>query len=465
LTESAAYSAATIALSLYNNTSANIASAVLGVLNIIISFSTMTSAARYRNRNEESRRKFFDEKLPTVMKSVFSLMTPGQRDRFANELNPFMEGLNHLVTVFVAKAQYYNVAEVKIRSFENAYGRFKVLGRDRASTLRFTRQLVQEFIPGTFHENSYLQEDLVNIYKALYEILSLESQVPANGMAGADELYRMLLTFRSDLTASIERGDVKYGFLRDHSWNQTPLPVTLRYIFGPLLGKRTMAGKTLAILKAAWVMRTTRATKRKLSRPVRDLTELYHATKESEVASMIVLSVFIVFWFSVFFSIVRLIEFAGRSPWWIRPVRDAAVWASIGSLLGSTLAVLHFIRKLKHLFRLDATLGIMRSDPRIQLIRSVARTQEFLVALRLLAVIAASIALPWSIAEMTWGDNISLSDSYPGYLAAVSVVAALSAVIFFFFVEFGVRYNLDPCLGRAVSRCGCAILSRQAYFR
>ena len=49
-------------------------SAVLAALNIVIAFGTMTNSARYKIRNEEARVMFADEKMLSLLKSVFSVM-------------------------------------------------------------------------------------------------------------------------------------------------------------------------------------------------------------------------------------------------------------------------------------------------------------------------------------------------------------------------------------------------------
>jgi hypothetical protein len=76
LTQSAAFTAATVALG--STRGGRIASAVLGFWNIGVSFGTMTNVSRYKNRNEEARRKIFDTKFNRVMKCVFSLLTRDQ---------------------------------------------------------------------------------------------------------------------------------------------------------------------------------------------------------------------------------------------------------------------------------------------------------------------------------------------------------------------------------------------------
>jgi hypothetical protein len=259
----------------------------------------------------------------------------------------------------------------------------------------------------------------------------------------------MLLDFQPKLEASLERGDIKHGFIRERSWHQTEVPVTLRYLLSPILGRTTVAGKILSILKKAEAMQSS-ASNDVLKRPIRDLRELYHATKESEVGSMIVLTGFVVFCFSIFFSVFRLVEWVGGERDWVRIVLDASAWAALGSMLGASLAAFHFVRKLKHLFNLHAALRRMRTDPQIHHVIKVTRTQEWLTVVRLATVVAAAVALPWSIALSTWGSKISSSEDIPVYIASAAVVAAVGATIFFLFVEFFVRYNLDPCLGPAV---------------
>ena len=268
----------------------------------------MTNVSRYKNRNEEARRMFADKRMLNVMKAVFSLMTRDQRDHCTFDDNPFLNELDQLVKRFLYNARYYNIEESKIQSFEREYSRFKQSSKNEPETIEFMRLLAEKFIPDTFHVNSYLQEDLVNVYRHLDEMLTLSKKAHAYGMSGADELYRMLLSFRPQLDASIERGEIRFGFLRDHAWHQMSLPVTLRYIFGPLVGQTTIAGKTKNILKKVESMQKPGVSSPTLSRSVRDLRELYYATKESEIASMIFLSGFIVFCFSIFFSLFRLVE-------------------------------------------------------------------------------------------------------------------------------------------------------------
>jgi hypothetical protein len=449
LVQSAAFTAATVALPLVSGVGSNVGSGVLGVWNILVSFGTMTNTARYRNRNEEHRRLFADQKLKNVMKYVFSLVPRDQRVRYGANVNPFVVIIAALVQKFVKYACYYNQEEGAIQMFQNSFQEFQNSTHDRTSIIRFMRELAQVYIPVTFHVNSYLQEALVEIYKALDEMLTLTSQSPSQGSDGAEKVFNLLLEFQSDLKGTIERGNVKYGFIKDHAWHQTPLPVTLKYLLGPLICKRTIAAKTLFLLRNVKALDTDAIAHKRLSRPIRDLTELHYATSESHIASLTFLSGFMTFSFSIVYSIFRLIQ-AIQDYVWVQVVLDAAGWASLGTLLGSTIACFHFLRKMKHLVRLDRALGVMKSDPRVRRVRFVARTQQVFVLVRLFAGICATVAIPWTISVTSFGTFFDISRDLPAYIGLASVACAVAAGLLFLVVEFRVRYSVDPELGRAV---------------
>jgi hypothetical protein len=455
LTQSAAFTATTVALGSTNG--GRIASAVLAAWNIGVSFGTMTNVSRYKNRNEEARRKIFDVKYNRIMKAVFSLMTLHQRDQFnGDSQNPFIVSLDHYVSIFIRDCRYYNMTETDIASFENAYNDFKSSNKDQTRTIAFMRLLVTKFIAGTFHENSYLQEDLVNIYKELNDMLDLAMKSPANGIADAVDVYRKLLNFKPSLERSIQRGDIKYGFQRSCAWHQTALPVSLKYMVSPIIGQNSIGGKTWAVLKSVESLRSADSTIEKtLSRPIRDLSELYHATKESESSSMIILSSYITFLFSICYSIIRIIEISGPRTGsesdleWVATLLSIAQWSSLGTLLGAFIAVFHFYRKMNHIFGLVSALAVRRSDPRIRKAITVARTQEFITVIRFLSVIGSSVALTLSIALDT-GD-IGIEPDVVSYIAMGGVGFAVISALLFVLFEFSIRYNLDPRLGRAVS--------------
>ena len=90
MTMSAAFSAGALAFTLTGlQEAANIFGSLLGALNILISFGTMTNVSRYKIRNEEARIIFAEEKLLGVMKGVFSVMDRPEQDSVPIEQNQF----------------------------------------------------------------------------------------------------------------------------------------------------------------------------------------------------------------------------------------------------------------------------------------------------------------------------------------------------------------------------------------
>ena len=119
LTLSAALSAATLALNLVEMRAADIASAVLAGLNILISFGTMTNIARYKIRNEEARIDFFNRVLPGIERVVFSLTSKFNKQATPLEANPYFAGFESVVSVVQDQMQYYNIKNKEL--FNQAY--------------------------------------------------------------------------------------------------------------------------------------------------------------------------------------------------------------------------------------------------------------------------------------------------------------------------------------------------------
>ena len=70
--------------------------------------------------------------------------------------------------------------------------------------------------------------------------------------------------------------------------------------------------------------------------------------------------------------------------------------------------------------------------------------------MRLLIGLTAAVALPWAVAQNGFGDRIGLDGRLPVYVALGAVSMAIASTLMFFFVEYSVRYNLDPKLGEFV---------------
>jgi hypothetical protein len=191
-----------------------------------------------------------------------------------------------------------------------------------------------------------------------------------------------------------------------------------------------------------------------LKREIRDLEYLYWATRESDVASLIFVTSALGFIVSWIFTISRIVTLAGGPS----TVTDVAFWASIASTFGAILAAFHFFRKLTILTGLWCVMGgKVRHAPKnsaskraLRRIRAVTLTSIILTFCRLVAAVGATVALPWSVAQNAFPDKITLDEEIPFWIALGSFSAAVFATIFFFIVEFIVRYNLSPKLGEYV---------------
>jgi hypothetical protein len=67
---------------------------------------------------------------------------------------------------------------------------------------------------------------------------------------------------------------------------------------------------------------------------------------------------------------------------------------------------------------------------------------------RLLSALAAAVALPWSVAQNSF--DILTNRNLPFWIAVGAVGMALFSTLFFFLVEYRIRYNLDPKLGEYI---------------
>ena len=449
LTQSTAFATGAIALRLVNDRFSTIVSAVLGVLSLAIAFGTMTNVSRYKNRNEEFRSFFLTQKFPQVLKGVFALMAEEQMERsgYKGISNPYVENLDCLVTRFLSHATYYNRKDDEISFFMDAYSELNADPFSQQRIIHFMRLIVQQFLPCTFQDNSYLQEDLVAIYESLEEMLQMLKSPNNCALDGSHDLFHALVALQENLESSVEKGEIRFGFLKSRKLHQQSLWISIRFLFLFMFGCGTLSKIRNAVSDAEKV-RSRASKKNVLRREIQDLKELEFATKESEIASMIFLSALIVFLTSAIFTAFRLVTLAAdEEAEWVSVLSSATAFAAIGSLLGALLALFHFVRKIKHLISLNRILGKRTSTiESFHQVQGAVRFQIMLTFVRLAAISAACVGLPWSVAAGALGTN----DDAPVYVAAGAVGSALLSLLLFFVLEFEVRYNLDPKLGSLV---------------
>ena len=453
LTTSAAFSSGALAFRLVGTSTGNVFSGLIAALNIFISFGTMTNLSRYKIRNEEARILFQDDQMQQVLKAVFSTMDRKTMASIPVTENPFVENLEKEIETFVKSVTYYDYPDPK--EFKEAYEELKLDISNPEAIRAFQLALTSKFIVDTYQESSHVRDYLVKIYKTCEEMHHLLTS-DINREVGSVEskaLFTRLRRFRSSLERSLQRGPTRWGFVKQRRLTQSDICASLGYFYGLLCcANRSktnplapIATETLGIVKQTHYLSGLHGSK-VLNREIRDLESLYWATRESATGSLTFMAGLLVFVASVLFTISRIFSL-GR-------LEAAAFWASIPSAYGAILACFHLVRKTSILIGLQAILKskakTSNSTDNADKIRRVFRitwTQILLTIVRLFAALAASVALPWSVAVQQFGNSISLDDNIPFWIAIGAFGGSVCSTLFFFLVEYIVRYNLDPSLG------------------
>lgn len=445
-----ALSSASLTFRLIGSSAFSTLSAVVSVLSIFISFDTMTNVARYKIRNEEARISFYENKLSNLKKALLGMMGHKAHSSIPEHLDPFIIEIDSLVNIFQASATYYGCRQSM--KLKREWQRLKKDISNRKKIRNFQKFLLCELIVDSYHINSYLQEDLVNIYKCLEDaIYYLKPKVdPKLDKKKARSLLEQLNEFTAVLDVSLQRGSIKWGFIKRRNFVHWDIVVVFRFLYsksccfvGSVAGRWTPIESSSKQLLNKVKRLASKCDTTILRRETRDLEELYWATHESDMASMIFLSAFLVFAASIVFSVARLFG--------IQLLEQAVFWASVPSTFGAVLAIFHLLRKLCILFDLWRVLREKAASARkaedrdnIQMVSRLTLIQLLLTFLRLNAATTASIALPFSIAENGFGNLIGTPMMLPFWIALIALVQAVLATILFFVVEYSVRYHLSP---------------------
>lgn len=463
---SAAFSAASVAFVLYDlrrDNSTNVAQifgAIIAGFNILLSFGTMTNIGRYKIRNEEARILFFDNRFLGVKKAAFSAMDNSSRKRVPGKENPFLTDLESKKQRFVQDVRYYNLEDPD--EFLDDYSTLRKQINQPDAVKQFQKLLSTYYIADVYHVNSYLQEDLVAIYKACEEIVTVTTSETNRSRHGdkASHLFERILEFGPRLEQSLQRGHIYWGFMKQRMFRHWDIFILFRYFWSLMccsssrctVPLSSIENETYGIIREARVVYDGHQGV-VLKREIRDLEYLYWATRESDIASMIFMSASLGFVVSIIFTVSRIVTAVGGPS----EATDVAFWAILASAVGAVLAAFHFFRKLSILLGLWCALGgkvraaggpAARSS--LGRIRAVTFTQLLLTATRLAAALGSAVALPWSVAQNAFPGWVGTDESIPLWIALGAFGAAVGSAVAFFLVEYVVRYNLPPQLGEYV---------------
>jgi hypothetical protein len=372
-----------------------------------------------------------------------------------DNLNPLLAMLDEKSKEFHRSALYYDYPEPS--EFLEAYRMVRNDIFDVFQLKEFQKYLVRELMIDTYHVNSYVQSALVDVYRAVEEILFILSQHlkhEEEKSQQAEELFYRLTSFESRLERSLQRGPVRWGFLKVRKFAHTDLAVCARYFYSLLWMFPThecclipIEKDTLSVLRQIRTF-TNDHEARTLYRAVRDVETLYWGTHESDIASLITVSSSLTFLTSLVFTTARIFS--------IGYLTNLAFYSAAASTLGAILAVVHLVRKFCILIRLWLILGeragmVPEQDiESLKLVRWVTMSQVLLTVARFCAATAAAVALPFSVAELGFGSFIKTNGAVPFSIAFGSLVTAITSAFLFFIVEHLVRYRLSPELGPLV---------------
>jgi len=460
---SAVFSATSVAFVLRDD-SANIAEIcgmIISVLNIILSFGNTTNSRRYKIRNEEARIIFFDKYFFGLKKAIFSSMDKGDRDNISEDDNPFLEDLKKKKEQFVEDVAYYGLEDPN--EFIYDYRKLTDKIDQPAAFKQFEKLLVTYYIPDVYHINSDAQESLVELYKVCGEIQSLLTQKDIKGHPERKEkiphLFERINEFGPRLEKSLQRDHTFWGFLKPRNFINADVCAVFRYFWSLLccssLEKKirlpSIENESYGIIKETRIV-SIACRGAILKREIRDMEYLYRATRESYVASMIIVSSSLVVTVSWIFTTSIIIS------WVIGPlaITDFTIWSQLVSLVGALVATFHFVRQLFILLGLWITLvrkvraGTLDTSTcgALRRIRNVTFIQVLSTMARLCAVLLSIVALPWSVACNAFPGKIY--DGGPFWIALSAFCVAVSSAIFCFLVEYFVHYNLPPKLGEYI---------------
>jgi hypothetical protein len=417
----------------------------------------ISDVSRYKIRNEEARIEFADVKLPIVQRNVFTLLDDETRSRQKLDRNPFVAAIEREARLFQRCVVYYDLGDA--RKFKDLYSHVKKDFFNVVVLKAFQKHLTRNLLADEYHVNSYVQEALVNLFRAVEEWLVCLRRPCNNDFNLNDKsriLFKSLHRFKRRLEPSLQRGHIRWGFLKArHIWH-SDAAITCRYFYSivwsivsAILPIRScflapIEHHTNSLLKQVRIAAKVDPENR-LSRDLSDAEVLYWATRESDIASVIFVVALLTFVTSFVFAVADLLAI-GR-------IQDLAFYAAATSALGALLAVHHLVRKLFILVNLWILLGEKAHEvadvflPNLRIVRNVTLTQVLLTLTRLSAALGAAVALPFSIAELGYSDRIPTIESLPFWIAAGSILAALGAALFFVVVEYVVRYHLPTELG------------------
>jgi hypothetical protein len=443
---------------------------ILGALNIFFSFAIIINASRYKTRVEELCLLLFEEKVRGIQKVLFGLMNEASRMKADPKKNPFATELEERVQKFRADAGYYNFPKPK-----ELLGEFETLKRkinNPVAIRDFKDRLAGHYIADVYQKNSVLQDSLVEIFKVFDDMYMTYTQGPEISQSNSENaktLLRRLRRFTPRLEKSLQAGHFYWGFMKHRRFVHWNFFVVMRSFFGLFCCARAGGATPLAPIQTEiygiykGVLSLSNKHERKvLQREACDLRNLHHATRASNVASIIYVLALIINLTSWGFVITRILELSMD----VGPlVTDLSYWATLSTglaiLVTAPRLVVNYFIVINVWWKLWGSTRKVRSGDTKHVNRAafVAFLQIFHVFFRIVIAMAACITLAWHIILHSFSDILDTQRNLYSWIAVKdnALYAALGTAglwvltnLFSMMIDYLVQYNLSPRLGEYI---------------
>jgi hypothetical protein len=264
--------------------------AVLGGLNILLTFSVMTYVSQCKIRNDMAGVILLGGKLGRILEAVFAVLSREAQVSLGTDSNPFVLDLHDRVEKFRSVVGYYGLQCPEKSGFEAAYDKLRNNISDPESIQEFRVALAERFIADVYQKSSDTQEHLVEIFKICSFMSSLleQEKALARYTSSSQRLYTRLQNYVKSFESSLRRGRrghtvilsdiyVSLCFLSSLIWYASPSTTN------PCAPMQT---ETLGVIRQARKL-SANYDNRILQREIHDLSQLYGAIRAREVVSII----------------------------------------------------------------------------------------------------------------------------------------------------------------------------------
>ena len=450
-----------------------------------MAFATLVNVARYKNRNEDWRVMYLDQKYLPTLKAIYDCMSVKDRQMVTREQNPYYMDLEALKKTIVAKVAYYDFpapAEF-LEEYETLVNNLSSVEH----VVKFQQKLTTKFLPETYSENSLLQYEFMPLYETVEQLRTSLVKLPPRRVESAAALFVRYAAFRPKLEASLQRGQIKWGYWKEkHPKHYLPVAIG-SYFINMLWPARTHRSGCLSLpvsveeangrantwkpiltetkeLVAEFKALQEQVSEPALRRETVDVEALRCATSESYVSSYIILLASWTFLSGFLFITANVALIADPQTWSVNLGRGASWSLGIITPLAAILASYYLGREFLNQMRCDRALGVRlrklknRGDEvgasHLRHVMWIAFFQQFTSLLRIASALAAGIALVWAwvFRERQFlthkPDYVDMN--HPLYVAVGAISGWGLAIILRAIIEYSILWSVDAKLGQYV---------------